>query len=98
MLAAAGIAMVIVAWRWQRAANATHERVGARAFLGADALAGQATVDAPIELATHRSPMGAPPVSLVMRRDDVSPLPPSPLFSTDVSPRTDVLPTTHQGA
>jgi hypothetical protein len=87
MLAAAGVAMAIVAWRWRRAADATHERVGADAFLGAEETDGHALVDAPIELATHRSP-----------RNDTSPLPPSPLFSDGLSARAAALPTTHRGA
>jgi hypothetical protein len=94
MLGAVGIALVAAAWRWQRADDRAGERLGAHAFLGADPFAAQAMVDAPIELATHRSPMGAPPVPLASagleplalegrsgRGDDRSPLPASGPFS-----------------
>jgi hypothetical protein len=94
MLGAVGIALVAAAWRWQRADDRAGERLGAHAFLGADPFAAQAMVDAPIELATHRSPMNAPPVPLASAGldslavegrpswgDDRSPLPASGPFS-----------------
>jgi hypothetical protein len=104
MLGAVGVALVAAAWRWKRADDRTREQAGARAFLGADPFETHAVFDGEIELATHRSPMGAPPVPIATPappRDDYSPLPGSSVFgdpvtARDLSPR-DVLPTTPLG-
>ena len=87
MAAASPWALLISAWRWQRSLDSQHERVGAHAFLGhePDELAALTYAGA-IELATHRSPMGAPPVSLVTAGGG------------SVSPRGDAVPTTPRGA
>jgi hypothetical protein len=87
IVAATGVALVISAWRWQRSIDSQHERVGAHAFLGhePDDLTAL-SYDGAIELATHRSPMGAPPVSLVTAGGG------------SVSPRGDAVPTTPRGA
>ena len=85
--------------------------MGFDAFLGEDPFDSPATVYGEIELATHRSPMGAPPVPLTSSADEYSPLPGSSVFGDsvtardagpreasqrEVSPR-DVLPTTPLG-
>jgi len=65
MMAAAGVALVGGAWRWQRTLDAAHERLGASAFLAEDdAHEPTRPRDGAIEVATLRSPMGAPPVPL----------------------------------
>jgi hypothetical protein len=102
MLGAVGVALVVAAWRWKRAEDRAGEQRGAEAFLGSDPYETHAVFDGEIELATHRSPMGAPPVPVATSgRDDYSPLPGSSVFgdrltARDVSPR-DVLPTTSRG-
>jgi hypothetical protein len=102
MLGAVGVALVAAAWRWKRAEDRAGEQRGAEAFLGEDPFATLAIYDGEIELATHRSPMGAPPVPVATSaRDDRSPLPGSSVFgdsltARDVS-RQDVLPTTSRG-
>jgi hypothetical protein len=113
MLGAVGVALVAAAWRWNRAQNRAREERGAQAFLGEDPFATTAVFDGQIELATHRSPMGAPPVPLTTARDEepsrprdeYSPLPGSSVFGDsvtareprEVSPPRDVLPTTPLG-
>jgi hypothetical protein len=101
MLGAVGVALVVAAWRWKRADDRAGEQLGAEAFLGADPFATHALYDGEIELATHRSPMGAPPVPVASRRDDQSPLPGSSVFGDSVTSREvssrDVMPTTSRG-
>jgi hypothetical protein len=102
MLAAVGAALVAAAWRWQRADDGAHGRLGAHAFLGADPFAPQAVVDGSIELATHMSPSNAHSVPLATPvRDEYSPLPGSSVFGDSVTARElsprDALPTTHRG-
>jgi hypothetical protein len=73
MVAAVGVALMVSAWRWQRSLDGGLERLGAHAFLGQEADDAVPAWDGPIELATHRSPMGAPPVPLVSLLGDGSP-------------------------
>jgi hypothetical protein len=65
MVVVVGVAFVVSAWRWQRSLDGGLERLGAHAFLGQEADQVVPTWDGPIELASHRSPMGAPPVPRV---------------------------------
>jgi hypothetical protein len=79
MIGAAGIALVVAAWRWRRSLDAAHERYGANAFLASDEDGRVTTaglVSGRIETATLRSPMGAPPVPLVSQPLDVLPTTP----------------------
>jgi hypothetical protein len=78
MIGAAGAALVIGAWRWNRSLDAAHERYGASAFLAADdeARLNPLFAGGQIETATLRSPMGAPPVPLVSASVDVLPTTP----------------------
>jgi hypothetical protein len=95
MLGAVGVALVAAAWRWKRAQNRAREERGAQAFLGEDPFAPAAAYDGQIELASHRSPMGAPPVPLATGhgdgadrpRDEYSPLPGSSVFGDSVTAR-----------
>jgi hypothetical protein len=102
MLGGVGVALVVAAWQWKRKHDRAGEELGAHAFLGEDPFVTPATVYGEIELATHRSPMGAPPVPLTSQAaDEYSPLPGSSVFgdsvtAREVSPR-DVLPTTPLG-
>lgn len=88
LMAAAGVALVAGAWRWQRSLDATHERLGASAFFDHDPMDEPvAAREGSIEVATLRSPMGAPPVPLA--RPDAGSL---------VSPGGEPVPTIRRGA
>lgn len=89
MMAAAGLALVIGAWRWQRTIDATHERLGASAFLAHDPDDEPTALrEGAIEVATLRSPMGAPPVPLTRASGGGS----------FVSPGNEPVPTMRRGA
>ncbi|HEX7097449.1 MAG TPA: hypothetical protein VF183_16305 [Acidimicrobiales bacterium] len=86
MMAAVGLALVIGARRWKRSLDAAHERLGASAFLAEDPDADPTPQQGEIELATLRSPMGAPPVPLTGTGQ-----------TSMVRSASEPLPTMHQG-